>query len=300
MRTCVIFNPAAKGDKARHFRAHLGEISREAALRQTQRAGHATALAAAAVGEGFETIVAAGGDGTLNETLNGLAQAPGGLERARLGVIPLGTVNVFARELGLPLSFEGGWRAIRAGRERRMDLPVAEFEQGGRRAARCFLQLGGAGLDSRAIELVNWGLKRKVGPLAYVWAGLKAICGRLPPVEVEAGEGHPLPAGELVLLGNGRLYGGHFALFPAADLADGLLDVCVFPRARLGTLLRCGPGLLLKRRVPESVVRRGRAGTLTLRSRDRASFELDGELVGQLPVTVRVQREALRVVVPEG
>ena len=76
MRTCVIFNPAARGDKARHFRRHLGAIGSGSSLRQTAGAGDARRLAAEAVGEGFETIVAAGGDGTLNEVLNGLGDAP--------------------------------------------------------------------------------------------------------------------------------------------------------------------------------------------------------------------------------
>src|SRR5215470_1936506 len=101
-RTCVIFNPTARGEKARRFRRHLDAIGAQSALKQTAAPGEARRLAAEAVEEGFEIVVAAGGDGTLNEVLNGLGDAPGGFERVRLGLLPLGTVNVFARELGLP------------------------------------------------------------------------------------------------------------------------------------------------------------------------------------------------------
>ena len=102
MRACVIFNPVARGDKARHFRAHLDAVGHAATLLQTSGPGDATRLAAQAVREGFDTIVAAGGDGTLNEVVNGMASEPRGLDGARLGLLPLGTVNVFARELEIP------------------------------------------------------------------------------------------------------------------------------------------------------------------------------------------------------
>ena len=103
MRMCLIFNPLAKGNKARHFRGHLDDIARHATLKLTRSAGDARTLAKEAVSAGFETIIAAGGDGTLNEVLNGIGDAPGGFEQVRLGVLPLGTVNVFARELRIPL-----------------------------------------------------------------------------------------------------------------------------------------------------------------------------------------------------
>src|SRR5712691_3191908 len=102
VRTCVIFNPAARGEKAKRFRRHLDDLGSDCALKLTTAAGDARRLAAEAVAEGFEIVVAAGGDGTLNEVLNGIGDAPGGFEKARLGVLPLGTVNVFARELALP------------------------------------------------------------------------------------------------------------------------------------------------------------------------------------------------------
>src|ERR1039458_5328074 len=84
MPTCVIFNPAARGDKARHFRRHLDEIGGQSALKATVAPGDARRLAAEAVGDGYDLIVAAGGDGTVNEVLNGLGDAPEGFAPARL------------------------------------------------------------------------------------------------------------------------------------------------------------------------------------------------------------------------
>src|SRR5579884_3410049 len=126
MRICVIFNPTARGEKAKRFRRHLDEIGAECALKQTVSAGRARPLAAEAVREGFETVIAAGGDGTLNEVLNGIGDVPDGFERARLGVLPLGTVNVFAKELGMPAGLKQGWQILRAGNETRIDLPMVE------------------------------------------------------------------------------------------------------------------------------------------------------------------------------
>ena len=292
----MIFNPAAKGEKARRFRRHLDAIAAECALKQTTAVGDARQLAAEAVREGFETVVAAGGDGTLNEVLNGIGDAPDGFQRAALGVLPLGTVNVFARELGLPTRLELAWQTIRQGRETRLDLPRVEYAQNGATVRRYFAQLAGAGLDARAIELVQWQLKKKIGPLAYVLAGLHALSRS--PSKITATDGQRTATGELVLIGNGRLYGGPFAIFPRADLRDGFLEVCVFPRAGWLTLARCGPRLLLRGRLPSKVVESFQAASLVLTSPSPVPLQVDGELIGHLPARFSLERSGLRVIVP--
>jgi YegS/Rv2252/BmrU family lipid kinase len=292
----VIFNPAARGNKARHFRQHLAAIGSQCALKATTASGDARRLAAEAVSEGFELIAAAGGDGTVNEVLNGLGDAPDGFRRACFGVLPLGTVNVLARELRIPLRLERAWDVLQRGRETCLDLPRADFSADGIPRRQYFVQLAGAGLDARAIELVDWEQKKKIGPLAYVIAGLQALREQKPLITVRADGGEV--AGELVLIGNGRLYGGSFKIFPAADLRDGLLDVCVFPRLNWRTLPGCVPGLLFQRRLPEYAVQRVRAATFEVTGDPAAAFELDGEWAGRLPVTFSVEREKLRVVIP--
>jgi diacylglycerol kinase (ATP) len=295
VRTCVIFNPAAKGGKARHFRRHLDEFGAACVLKLTTAGGDARRLATEAVGEGFEVVVAAGGDGTINEVLNGIGDAPEGFQRVRLGVLPLGTVNVFARELGVPLKLEKAWQTILRGRETRIDLPSVEFSDKGLRARRYFAQLAGAGLDARAIELVRWTLKKKFGPLAYLVAGLEALL--LPQSMVTATNGEDTATGELILIGNGRLYGGPFAFFPQADLRDELLDVCVFPKVNWVALARCALDLLLRKGLPPASTN-FRTASFTLSSATPAPLEVDGEMIGHLPAVFSIQRSGLRVIVP--
>jgi len=295
VQTCLIFNPCAQGQRAEAFRARLGSLYPKSDLRCTGAPGEARHLAAQAVREGFATIIAAGGDGTANEVVNGMADVPQGLASVRLGIAPLGTLNVFARELGLPRDLAGAARTLAAGREMTMDLGRAELSAGGQRQTRYFLQLAGAGLDARAVELVSWELKKKTGPLAYVAAGLQALREKQPAITVEAAE----PAGgELVLLGNGRYYGGSFELFPGASLRDGCLDVCVLPNVTAWSALQAALGLLTGRVQRFWPSRHFRSSTVTLRSSSRVSLQLDGEYAGELPVTFSVLPLALRVIVP--
>ncbi len=296
MRACVIFNPAAKGQKADRFRRCLDRIRTECVLKTTGAPGDARRLAAEAVQEGFDTLIAAGGDGTFNEVLNGLGDAPDGFARARLRILPLGTVNVFARELGFPLQPEAAWEVLRHAQETRIDLAWADYGATGDVKRQYFAQMAGAGLDARAIALVNWPLKKKIGPLAYVISGLRALLDQPAEIAVSA-EGKTF-TGQLVLIGNGRFYGGSFRFFPQADMRDGLLELCVFPRANWLTLLWCGPWLLLARRLPHGAVNRMRAGSFRLSSTGPAQFEVEGELIGNLPATFSLKRAGLRVLVP--
>lgn len=293
----MIFNPAAGGEKAARFRQHLDRFAADCVLKLTSGPGGAIAPAIEAVIEGFDTIVAAGGDGTINEVLNGIGDVPDGFKRARLAVMPLGTVNVFAKELGLPMQLKQAWRIIQQGREARIDLPRIEYQSSGQPARRYFVQLAGAGLDARAIELVSWKLKKKTGPLAYVVAGLKAIRETQPTISV-ARSGQPPATGQLVLVGNGRYYGGKFHIFPHADLRDGLLDVCLFPKVNWRTLFHCGARLLATARLPHSRAHHFRTASFHLTGTPGTSFEVDGEFCGQLPASFSVEPQALRVVVP--
>jgi YegS/Rv2252/BmrU family lipid kinase len=296
VRTCVIFNPTARGEKAKRFRQYLDEIASQITLQPTTAPQEARRLATEAVNEGIETIVAAGGDGTINEVVNGLGDVPDGFERARLGVLPLGTVNVFARELAVPSNWIEAWNVIRRGRETLIDLPTVEYGIDGVRRQRHFAQLAGAGLDARAIELVQWELKKKIGPLAYVLAGLHALRGA--PSKIIATDASHSATGELVLIGNGRLYGGEFRIFPKADLRDGLLEVCVFPSVSWLTLARCGPRLLLSGSLPATATDYFQTSSFTLNSVTPTPLEVDGELIGHLPATFSVARSRLRVIVP--
>lgn len=293
VRICVVFNPAARGDKARRFRQHLDELGAGCVLKPTACAGDGRRLAAEAVRDGFDIVVAAGGDGTINEVLNGIADVPGGLDRTRLGVLPLGTANVFARELRLPLRWPAAWRALRDGREQTLDLVRVVFAGGGRTHTRYFVQVAGAGLDARATEIVDWQWKKRVSYFAYITAGLRALFEPQAPITVETDD--QTSTGELVLLGNGRLYGGPFALFPSASTQDGRLDVRVFPKAN--------PRLAFAFLFGICTGRVGRVGKsldvtttrLRLSASVRVPLQIDGEHVGELPAELELEPRRLRV-----
>ncbi len=296
MRICVIFNPAARGNKARRFKKFLNELSQQCALKATSGPGDARRLAQAAVATGYDVIAAAGGDGTVNEVLNGIGDEPGGFERTRLGVLPLGTVNVFARELKISPKLEHAWRVLKRANEMKIDLGRADYLEDGKPAQRYFMQLAGCGLDARAVELVSWKLKKTAGPLAYVVAGFQALTEK--QTQITASANGKVISGELVLLGNGRLYGGPFDIFPEAGLCDGHLDACAFPKVDTSSLLKLAPGFILRRKLSEHRVARLRAEKIELTSAAPAAFELDGEWIGHLPATFSVEQQKLRVVVP--
>ena len=294
-KTCIIFNPTAGGDKAIRFRDHLASIASALVLKRTDAAGAARRLAREAVMEGFTTLIAAGGDGTVNEVLNGIGDVPDGLRLCRLAVVPLGTVNVFAKELKIPAQLRPALSLALGEETRVIDLPVAEFtrESDGAHERRYFAQLAGSGLDARAIDQVKWSLKKRFGPFAYVIAGFSALRQSCPPVRVISPERSA--EGELVLVGNGRFYGGRFELFPGARFDDGLLDVAVFPKAVLSTLLRFGAGWTTGKVHRFTGAEIWRSRKLTLECDGKMPFELDGDNVGHLPVTFTVEPRRLRV-----
>lgn len=292
----MIFNPAAKGEKAQRFLRQLPEFAGQCALKKTHGTGTGRDLAREVVAEGFDTIVAAGGDGTINEVLNGIADHPEGLKRARLGVLPVGTVNVFAREMRLPLKVRAAWETIVRGRETAVDLPQVQFTMRGEPQRRHFVQMAGAGWDARAVETVDQNLKKRIGQFAYMLAGLKAL--REPRPIITANGGSRAARGELVILGNGRYYGGQIPVFRHANNHDGLLDVCVFPKVTLRVLLRYILGYLSPRLFRPRDEIYFQAESLQLRSEPPAPLQLEGDTVGCLPAECTIRRLALRVIAP--
>jgi diacylglycerol kinase (ATP) len=292
----VIFNPVARGDKARLSQSRLDELARECVLKPTTHAGAAHALAADAVREGFEVIVAAGGDGTVNEVMNGIGHVPDGFARVRLGVLPLGTINVFAKELRIPTDSASAWKVICGGNEIAIDAPYAAYAENDQPRRRYFAQMAGAGLDSRAIELVDWELKKKIGYLAYVVAGFRALGGALPDIVVS--NGNQTARGKLALIGNGKYYGGKFNIFPLAELADGVLEVTVFPTLSPHVLARVGLGMISNDFHTWSNTVHLQGSSIEVTCESAAPFHVDGENVAGLPATFSLEPRALRVLTP--
>ena len=295
-RRCLILNPVAKGEKAKRFFSSLTELARGWDIKYTKERGDAKNLAKQAVEEGCAVIVCAGGDGTVNEVINGIGMVEGGFERTRIGIIPLGTSNVFARTLKIPLNTQQAWKLVESDKTRVIDLPFAEYTESGEYRRRYFVQLGGAGLDARAVELLSWNLKKKIGWLAYVWAGLKAIRETQPEISLVS-ENYNV-TGRLFLFGNGKYYGGDFNLFPYADQSDGKIDIAFYPVVNYLVALKCSIGLITKNFKDRGGVKYIQLSSFELKTSGRVGFELDGEFVGLLPVRISVIPAGLRVIAP--
>ena len=220
-RLPLLLNPRARSERARRARHFVVENLTRFAVFGTRSAEEAQALARKFAEEGERVVVAAGGDGTLNAVVQGLA----GTETA-LGVLPTGTMNVFARELGIPLGpfgkLEKALEVIDAGHVIEVDLFEANRSP--------FLQMAGVGFDAKVIEETSAEQKKRLGPLAYLLSALKVL-GDDPPRMVMRLDGGREVEGVCALAGNGSLYGGQFRLFKHADNRDGLLDVVVFKEA---------------------------------------------------------------------
>ncbi len=155
------------------------------------------------------------------------------------------------------------------------------------------------GFDAQAVRDASWELKKKIGPLSYVWAGIKTLGATSVRVEVSVNGSGSRAAGVAVLVGNGRFYGGRFALFPKAKLDDGLLDVCVFESCGYLDVLRYGQGILRGAHIDLGDVEYFQAERLVCSAPTPTPFELDGEDAGDAPVTFSIVPRALRVVVPK-
>ena len=291
-RCRVILNPVARREKAGRISLGVFPESCRVEVVLSRATGHATELARKAVAEGLELVVAAGGDGTVNEVANGIAGSG-----AVLGILPLGSVNVLARELGIPRRMDGAWKVLACGRARSIDLGRITCGAGQGRKPHYFTQLAGAGLDAKAVGQVTRAQKKIWGPLSYVFAGLKAASESAPPVRVEM-DGRAAIEGACVIFGNGRFYGGPFAVLKRARIDDGWLDVCVFQRNGYWSLLNYLQGVLRRTHTGFKDVSYAKARKARLTSQGEVPVEVDGEMLGFLPAEVEVLPRALKVMVP--
>ena len=284
-RTCVILNPAAHSERARRGADRLRGLCGDAEFRATERTGDAQRLARAAVASGFDQVVAAGGDGTIHEVANGLAGSD-----VALGLLPMGTMNVFANELGLPANdLERCWNVIRAERTRLIDLPRANGKH--------FVQLAGVGLDAQVVQETSLKLKRNFGPLSYLISAAQIATRRPPRLLIES-EDAQTEEGSFVLVGNGRLYGGPFPFFKHAANDDGLLDVLVFKQIGYLDLLKYLQNVIFTSDITTREVEYFQTRALRVSSRDEVPLELDGELSGGCPVEFSLEPRQLRVLAP--
>lgn len=290
VRVRVVLNPlAGNAEDVRGVQAAMQiwqSRGWEVELTPTEYAGHAVELAREAAQAGYTLVTAAGGDGTVNEVVNGIAHT-----ETALAVLPFGTGNVWVRELKLPLVPQDAAATLADGHVVSLDL--------GRAADRYFLLMAGVGFDAAVARAVDPEAKRKLGMLAYIVQGVLAareIRGTRCRIELDGRvvKGRVL----MVVIGNSRLYGGFVQITHHATLTDGLLDVAVIN----GQDARSAPlhllSILLRRYNFNPDMNYYRARNVRISSATPLDVQVDGDTIGTTPMTFHVAPSALRALVP--
>ncbi len=253
----------------------------------TEKAGDARRLARLAVEQQMGMVIAAGGDGTINEIIQELA----GSETA-LGVFPIGTVNVWAREANIPLEHVGARKVLVDGRLRRVDL--------GKVHDRYFLLMAGIGFDAEVAYAVEKKPIKRLGVLGYLligtWLGLGyhsfrtylTINGRL--IKKDALQ---------IVIGNTQLYGGSIKYTWQAQCDDGQLDVCVVRQRNMLGRVIIFIDFLLHREQRHQWVTYAKSDVIEVRTRHPVAIQVDGDLAGFTPAKFTVAPNALKVIVPQ-
>ena len=288
MDAAIIGNPNSGKAGDANYLENYAKILRNGGLEtevlNTEYPDHATELAAE-VGKD-RLVIAAGGDGTINEVVNGLDKD------ATLGILPLGTANVLAREIGLPLKPEKACQRILAGNTFQMDLGVATDHNGNERR---FTFVAGIGFDANVIYSVTPRLKRYLKALAFVLSAFKVYTEEETPA-IHVLHGDTTYISQFVIIANGRRYGGDFRVTGSQSLSSGELEAIMIER--VGALLRPDVlGRILSRRPLNSSMRSVDAQEFRARAPGaEVPVQLDGELWGRLPMSFRTDPGALKVI----
>ncbi len=285
----VIFNPIAGRRRAALLWQVLDLLAGNAIrveIARTRHRGHATELARAAAGRAL--VVAAGGDGTIAEVAQGLAGS-----NSALGIIPLGTANVLAHELGLPANAAAIAASLAFCRTR----PLLPGLASGSGPPRQFVQMLGAGFDARVVHHLSPALKRALGQGAYALQGVRELArGRDEALRLRL-DGHPVEAASAIIC-KGRLYGGRHLLAADANHAAAGFSVALFAHGGALATALCGLALPLGLlpRVPGLTLRR--ALRIEILNGDEVKLQADGDAAGTGPVVITDAPAPIRLVVP--
>ena len=292
MKTCVIINPSAGSAPQMEVLERALDGQRAIACWQTAESGDAREMAAQAVEDGFDRVVAAGGDGTINEVVNGIMARGGGVV---LGIVPLGTGNDLARTLALPPDPRDALAFVLA--DRHVALDLIKVFTGGRTVYG--INAAAGGFTGQVNETMTSEMKATWGPLAYLFGALSTLPDLRDyrtRLSLDGEPAHEVDALNIIVA-NGRSIGGGKRVAPLADPTDGLLDVVVVkeapPLALAGLAARFVAGEHLGS--PHVIYRRVRRAHVV--SEPGMWFNVDGDLLAKEPLTFEVVPAALRVAV---
>jgi YegS/Rv2252/BmrU family lipid kinase len=292
MRTRLIVNPFAGQGRPRKNLTQVRRLLRDYGFKietvVTHRVGQATALAHEAARLGYNCVIVGAGDGTINEAVNGLAGTD-----VPLGVIPLGTGNVLANNIGVPLSIEGACEVIARGAIRKVDL--------GKANGRYFLLMAGIGFDAQVVQEVHPQLKSLLRGFAYVLSTFNNVfryqSSRMR-ITLDGNQEMSLPAW-LVMVGNVASYAWNIKVTSLARLDDGYLDVCIFPHHGRLAGVRQAIRTLVGQHIAYQEVEYHRAKRIHIVSTPPVPVQLDGDALTATPVDIQVVHKALNVFVPK-
>ncbi|MDB4936905.1 MAG: dagK [Labilithrix sp.] len=273
----IIANPVSGGDHASEVLVGLNERLRPALhdvdIVLTIAEGDATRAAAQAARDGYDHVYVAGGDGTLNEVINGVASIPGALSRVTFGLLPLGTGNDFAHALGVPEDLAGAIDVLAAGRVAEVDL--------GRLDDRCFVNVSAGGFVAEVSDAVDPKLKSLAGKLAYVIGGAGALLDHEPvELEIAIDDGAPRAVRtSLFAICNSRLVGGGRLIAPYALIDDGILDVCIVHAMKTLELVGLLTEVARAVHIEDPRVEYFRARSVALRAARPFKVNTDGEVL---------------------
>jgi YegS/Rv2252/BmrU family lipid kinase len=294
-RLRVIYNPIAgqrHGERLRKTFRALAVAGASLSVIETTQAGDAERAAASVRRADTDVLIVAGGDGTINEVVNGLMSAPGRVPP--LAIIPLGTANVLAQEIGLKLFSGKIADAILGGR--RINIYPGQAKGPGQANGRYFLMMGGIGFDAEVVANIDPGLKRRTGKLAYLVEALhQSWRHRFEPCWGEI-DGAPFKA-RWVVVCNGRHYGGPFVAAPAARLTEPGFSVCMLNGGRFD-IARYAAALALGRLRHQHDVRIVPANRVRIDSPVGCKVQGDGDIIASLPVEIAAASRPLELIVP--
>lgn len=291
----LISNPKTGRYASRRLRpiqetlSQLRSLGLNVELKLTTRPHEATELAARAARNGSSDVIVAGGDGTINEAIQGVAGT-----KARLAIIPRGTANVLARELGLPLDEEQAAVVAARGKSRRIHLGLAIDETTG--VSRHFALMAGIGLDASIVRRVQPSLKKRIGKGAFWVSGLSHLATWSPhpfTLEIDGRE----YAATFAAIGKGPRYGGDLAITPGARLDQPEFEVCMINTSSRIRYLRL-LSHALREGMPRDKAEVQFVKTTKILARGDAPVQIDGELIGGLPMRFEIAPESLEVIVP--
>lgn len=291
MKTCVVLNP--KAGSVQDVDALVARLRRipKTEVCITSKRGSAVSLTRTALRKGCKLIVAAGGDGTLNEIVNALGEKNSGV---LVGLIPLGTGNDFARTLGLPTEVEAAIDLLRAGKTRMIDLVRVTSDR-----VRYFANVSAGGFSGLVDEKLTPKMKRTWGPLAYLrgaTAALPELRAYRTTLSLDNKESLKLSLYNVVIA-NGRYVAGGRLIAPEASVDDGLLDIVLIQERSAPELALLAAQVALGKHLSSEAIVFRRAVKVTVNSRPGMRFNVDGELVGKGPAVFEVLPSALQFVV---